>query len=515
MSSATPSRSKYANEEERKAAARERQRLYAARKRAEAKEAKLRQADESAVAADTTVADVASVESSPTKAKRAPKKVAIKATAINAAPPTPRKRAGRRKKDETVSFVAVNGDNTYHHDDETVEDVKVEDDIGADVDITSYPSSLSLSFSEGLTASDFLPPQYLDTDHLLIPPQPSPTSQLHSLLTPVQPYAIYHLPGNPGLVSYYTHFLNSLSHNLSNTSLPSSAQFTVFGASLGGFNASSKPKFPNGYCTLESQVTRQIEIITHLLTFNPSLKIIITGHSLGAYLLLSVLQHFSHDPSLAPLKKRIIGGIGLFPALTHLSKSAAGRRLTPFINIPLITPFLLFLANVFVAIIPSVVFTWLIKIFMPAFELPARDATLQFLKSPLGIKQAVYLGRDELLNIRDDVWDESVWGVEGGDSNTEMVFYFGEKDHWVFDGEREKLITTRGRGGVVWVEKMEVGRRSEVLIEKKEGWKPRMVVCEEGVRHSFCVSTHFSDLIAAKTAKWVEDIVVDERTKAP
>ncbi|KAF3161513.1 hypothetical protein TWF751_011317 [Orbilia oligospora] len=515
MSTQTPSkRSKYANDEERKAAARERQRLYAARKRAEAKEAKLRESQssidldvvppspESVIIVAAAVPDIVPEAEAPLPVKKSvSRKSAIDATVVTTAtvnaPTTPRKRAGRRKNDEKGDVVGMNGDNAVHvvsGFNDTGDSLKTEH---IDVDIVEnvsipWPSPVQ-SFSKPLTVESFVPPSLRPTDTLLIPPQPSPTSQLYSL--PVTPYAILHIPGNPGLVSYYAHYLTALSDHLSN--IPG-CEFTIFGASLGGFNTSESPDSPSSFVSLQDQVSRQVEIVSHLLTTHPSLKIIITGHSLGAYLLLSLLHNLSlHNPNL---KSRIIGGIGLFPALTHLAKSSSGRTVTPFVNIPGVLPFLVVLAKFLVTLIPAVILNFLMKILMPAHEQSARDTTLSFLKSPLGVKQALYLGRDELLHIKDDEWGTSVWGDEGSNGNTELVFCYGKKDHWVFDGEREKLIEQRGRGGVRWIEK----DGSEIVQDR---WKPRMIVCEEGVRHSFCVSTEFSELMAEKTARWVEDIV--------
>ncbi|KAK6358645.1 hypothetical protein TWF730_007968 [Orbilia blumenaviensis] len=511
MSSQTPSkRSKYANDEERKAAARERQRLYAARKRAEAKEAKLREsqssidADVPLVSVSVAVAiapDVAPDAPSPVK-KRAPQKPVTGSTAAETvttnAPVTPRKRVSRRKNDENGEVVVINTNNAVNiapvlnHLADPLESKEL--NIKQEFSIPS----IAHSFSEPLNVDSFIPPSLRPTDTLLIPPQPSPISQLHSL--PITPYAIFHIPGNPGLISYYRNYLTDLSYLLSD--IPG-CEFTIFGASLGGFNTSRDPNTQPSFVSLQEQISRQVEIINHLLTTHPALKIIITGHSLGAYLLLSLLHDLSlHNP---PFRSRVIGGIGLFPALTHLAKSSSGRTVTPFINIPGVLPFLVILARVLVVLIPAFVLNFLMKVLMPAHEQSARDVTLSFLKSPLGVKQALYLGRDELLHIKDDEWASSVWGEETGNNNTELIFYFGEKDHWVSDGERERLIERRGRGGVRWTDKDGSG-----VVQGR--WKPKMMVCEEGVRHSFCVSTNFSELMAEKTARWVEEIVEKDRS---
>ncbi|KAK6340614.1 hypothetical protein TWF696_008939 [Orbilia brochopaga] len=502
-STGTPSRrSKYATDEERKAAARERQRLYAARKRAEAKEAKLR-ADSQTTTTGTDADDsLPSVESSP-KAKRAPRPVVV----VDA-PTTPRKRATRKKEDPVVvdHVVVVNHDHGHEDIKPAVNGHAIITPVTVSVpDITiTAPVVENLppaSFSDSrLTASDFLPPAHTHSDFTLIPPLPSPSAQLDP--SQADDYAFIFLPGNPGLISYYTNYLTSLSQHLSNTALPS-ARFTVFGASLAGFNVSSSPPSPSttAFHPLEAQVNRQIDILTHLLSAHPTLKVILAGHSLGAYLLLESLHRMSADPAHRALKRRIIGGIGLFPALTHLSRSPSGRTFSALLSTPGLLTILIFLANILAFIVPTAVLSFLIGLVNPHFDTDARRTTVSFIKSPTGISQAIKLGQDELRTIRDDVWSDDVWGSEIARGDTELVFYFGEKDHWVADAERDTLIRIRGRGGM--------RRQGDDATEK---WKPRMFVCEDGVQHSFCVVTRNSELLAEKTATWIEEIVADDRS---
>ncbi|KAJ6262557.1 hypothetical protein Dda_3368 [Drechslerella dactyloides] len=491
----TPSRrSKYANDEERKAAARERQRLYAARKRAEAREAKLRADSQTSQTSQTTDADesLPSVESSP-KARRTPRPAAA-ADVVEA--PTPRKRATRKKPEgdanagDTDIKPAVNG-----HTIVTPAELPDVPAIAAPVVRNIPPASFSDSLV--LTPSDFLPPAHAHSDFTLIPPLPSPSAQLDP--SDADDYAFLFLPGNPGLISYYTTYLTSLSQHLSHTSLPS-ARFTVFGASLGGFNVATKSPTASFY-PLEAQITRQIEILVHLLSAHPTLKVILAGHSLGAYLILESLHRMAADPAHRELKRRVVGGIGLFPALTHLARSPSGRTLGGLLGIPGLLPIFLFLANILAFIVPAAVLAFLVGLVNPHFDADARKATVAFIKSPRGIEQAIRLGWDELRTIREDAWSDAIWGSHTARSDTELVFYFGEKDHWVADAERDALISGRGRGGVRWQGDDSV-----------EGWKPRMIVCEDGVQHSFCVVTRDSELLAEKTATWIEEIVADDRS---
>jgi hypothetical protein len=59
-------------------------------------------------------------------------------------------------------------------------------------------------------------------------------------------------------------------------------------------------------------------------------------------------------------------------------------------------------------------------------------ATAEFLKSPMGVYQALHLTIDEMRMIRQDSWDEHVWGSSESTIKSQcqavpLRFYFGEK----------------------------------------------------------------------------------------
>lgn len=83
------------------------------------------------------------------------------------------------------------------------------------------------------------------------------------------------------------------------------------------------------------------------------------------------------------------------------------------------------------------------------------------------------MGRDEMKEITEDKWSEDIWGSaksEPSQYRPSLVFCFGKNDHWVEDGMRDALIAQRG-----------------IDESRLEAWKPRMVIDEEGVPHSFCI----------------------------
>lgn len=71
--------------------------------------------------------------------------------------------------------------------------------------------------------------------------------------------------------------------------------------------------------------------------------------------------------------------------------------------------------------------------------------------------------------ITSDKWADDIWGTgttSSTDPPTKLLFYFGQNDHWVAEQTRDEIIEVRGRahGG------------------------PKMLVCEDGVPHAFCLS---------------------------
>ena len=76
--------------------------------------------------------------------------------------------------------------------------------------------------------------------------------------------------------------------------------------------------------------------------------------------------------------------------------------------------------------------------------------------------------------ITEDRWDEDLWGAaerKEGSPRPKLVFYFGKDDHWVADHSRDELIAARA---------FQKGQL--------EGWRPKMLVDDEGIPHSFCIS---------------------------
>lgn len=78
------------------------------------------------------------------------------------------------------------------------------------------------------------------------------------------------------------------------------------------------------------------------------------------------------------------------------------------------------------------------------------------------------MATDEMRKITSDKWTDDIWGVATAQEPlTKMFFYFGRDDHWVAEKTRDEIIDLRDGSG------------------------PKMVVCEEGLPHAFCLSKFF------------------------
>jgi hypothetical protein len=162
-------------------------------------------------------------------------------------------------------------------------------------------------------------------------------------------YLIYLVTGNPGLVEFYRPFLTYLYAVLSKNELNERIVFEVYGRSLGGFEVGSGARqgvdkrrrrtkrlydledqidfVEAGLVECSAQLTRGAEGIKP--------KVIIVGHSVGAYILMEVIrrhrlrleQQISAEARLDN-EPDILGGVCLFPTVVNIGISKKGRVLS-------------------------------------------------------------------------------------------------------------------------------------------------------------------------------------------
>ncbi|KAL8695110.1 MAG: hypothetical protein Q9218_000388 [Villophora microphyllina] len=330
-----------------------------------------------------------------------------------------------------------------------------------------------------------------------------------------QDYLIFLIPGNPGLIDYYDPFLSTLHTLLSGFR---DSKFHLAGHSLAGFATTREDKKSLLSSHELAGLQRQIEYIDDLLyeqvdeiweASGKTPKVILMGHSVGAYILLEIIQR--HRTRIEDGKKDfdLIGGILLFPTITHIARSPSGIVASALLSIPHSPG----IANAFVRcltyLVPATVLYYLIR----ALNFPEHAArtTTAFIKSPSGIKRVLYLAKDELDMITDDKWGKEIWGAatEPGTNskdtiNSNLVFYWGQNDKWVAKKTRNELIAARGYVDAKSKSTSTLSS-STSSIASVDPWKPSMYVEDQKIPHAFCLK--HSEIVAEKVRTWVENII--------
>ena len=229
-----------------------------------------------------------------------------------------------------------------------------------------------------------------------------------------QRYLIYFMPGNPGLIQYYQPFLSRLHTLLSNSSRTEFSGFHICGHSHWGFECaqdgkiSKPPKYPLG---LEQQIKSQEErlyqhIDSHRKRTGNNPKVILMGHSVGCYMLLELIQRHRNKIEEGEEDFDLIGGVLLFPTITHIAKSPLGMvfgvrtfdflqglRLNlvshqKILQIPYFPLIIGTIAKTLSSLVPESFLHRLVKL-ITRFPEYAAATTTSFIRSPMGVRQAL------------------------------------------------------------------------------------------------------------------------------
>ncbi|KAF2095072.1 hypothetical protein NA57DRAFT_13079, partial [Rhizodiscina lignyota] len=321
-------------------------------------------------------------------------------------------------------------------------------------------------------------------------------------------YLVFNVTGNPGLAEYYRPFLLSLRDNLSSDAPSRDVEFDIYCRTLSGFEteklASKERNGSNGAPDkgvgppfgLESQIGHTVTalktLVSDLSGDGKELRIILIGHSVGAYMIMEIISKLRRDMAVDEMERKsdhtfpnVVGGICLFPTVTHLAQSSSGRVLEPLCLIPYF-PFLVHcLVKLLTMLLPYAALLYLVQ-FVTRMPLAAAEITTTFLASPNGVYQALYMARDEIRQITIDKWDSDIWGAAhpACTPRPKLFFYFGEQDHWVANEARDQLIAARAYSGA-----------------EGEEWKPRMEIDCKGIPHGFVI--RHSEEVASKVAEWI------------
>lgn len=173
------------------------------------------------------------------------------------------------------------------------------------------------------------------------------------------------------------------------------------------------------------------------VTGNPP-KVILIGHSVGAYVLLEIIsrhQHTMRRKAMKGIKQQdpdLIGGILLFPTIADIAKSPLGRVAKYVLRLPGFALMVGALAKALASILPERALLELVRM-VTKFPDYAATATAAFVKSPIGVRQALHLAQDEMQTITRPKWQDEVWGAatspgtnERDTINSNIYAYWGE-----------------------------------------------------------------------------------------
>ncbi|KAL8951767.1 MAG: hypothetical protein Q9222_002288 [Ikaeria aurantiellina] len=234
------------------------------------------------------------------------------------------------------------------------------------------------------------------------------------------------------------------------------------------------------------------------------------GHSVGAYILLEIIRNHRKRIEDGAKDFDLIGGILLFPTITHIARSPSGTVASKLLEIPRSAHIASAIVKSLMYLIPYSVLYYLVRALTWWPEHAART-TAAFIKSPIGIKESLFLGKDEMDLITDDKWGEEVWGAatdpytDSKDTiHSNLVFFWGKNDKWVAQKTRNDLIAARGFRRSKLTSSDSASLASS-MSSPADGWKPSMFVDETRIPHNFCIK--HSEIVAEKVKKWVEEII--------
>ncbi|KAL1304481.1 hypothetical protein AAFC00_003471 [Neodothiora populina] len=331
---------------------------------------------------------------------------------------------------------------------------------------------------------------------------------------------VWFITGNPGLIEYYRTFLTLVFDSLRSTYSDHSIHVT--GISLAGFETTSTSS-ASGPRNLEDQINyidvKLAEAVPATIAKGKgqdsegsgATRVILIGHSVGAYILLEALRRqktrcaagYGHGSRV-----KYIGGICLFPTITHIAKSSSGRKFSLLSALVPLFPLVVgLLSNLIFSWLPSIALHKLVA-FVTGMTREAAVVTTSFLQSRNGVRQSLALAEDEMRTITADRWDDELWSVVPAtvgdtghdrpqDNVSKLFFLFGRNDHWVADETRDEIIAARGAAMAV---------SSQGATDNKDH-RPLMEIDDSGIPHGFCIK--HNEPVAQKVLGYINHTIAE------
>lgn len=220
--------------------------------------------------------------------------------------------------------------------------------------------------------------------------------------------AVLLIPGNPGIIRFYDCFLQALFKKCG-------GKLPVFGIQHAGHGELDESTVHNNS---PYNLTEQIEHkIAFLEEFFPlDCQFILIGHSIGAYIILKLLEYYGKRP------EKITKGIFLFPTIERMATSPNGRFATPvsnYLSWPMVA------MSWGLSLLPHVMKKWLVSWWFSKRNVHenSKCAVLELITAN-SMRNMLYMAADEMEKV-----DETPVKLIS-DHIDKLIFYYGSSDSW-------------------------------------------------------------------------------------
>lgn len=255
------------------------------------------------------------------------------------------------------------------------------------------------------------------------------------------------IPGNPGLIDYYTTYLELISE--------ANPQFSVLAISHAGHQSSDdfvkagKQDMSHFY-SIDFQIQHKFEILKREV-LNGHNELHFLAHSVGGYVVQRVVKQLLEDPELAGrVRVKFVGLI--CPTIVDIAKSLSGVRLTRLVQMLPLVQLAIILITILQWILPDSVALWIIRSFIIAR--PASDdarlneswsnainGTMKIYKLRRIVQQTLLMAVEEMEVIhKDDAFNDWFFEELPKTQNVRLWSFFAIKDHWVHDNTRDYIL---------------------------------------------------------------------------
>ncbi|CAA0822526.1 alpha/beta-Hydrolases superfamily protein [Striga hermonthica] len=227
-------------------------------------------------------------------------------------------------------------------------------------------------------------------------------------------FHVLFIPGNPGVISFYTDFLESL-YELLGGSASVTGKYTHIYITIGHISHSEKDWGSGRLFSLQEQISHKISFIEQELG-DVEVPIVLVGHSIGSYISLEILRR-CHE--------KVIYCIGLYPFLALNDKSSAQSSIKKIAALPTICTVLSFMGGL-LGRLPSHISRFLVKISMgKSWSSSSIDVLCTHVLQYHTIRNMLYMAMTEFQELPKTPDLDFI-----REKKTEIALLFGHDDHW-------------------------------------------------------------------------------------